>query len=51
MTEDFEKRREIAKERAKSVGFERELTSHIEPFFVIRSLRLGDVAASIRLIK
>lgn len=36
MDDSFEERYSLAKMRAKKCGFERELTSHIEPFFTIR---------------
>lgn len=37
MGESFEVRRSIAAQRAKKAYFDREITSHIEPFLVIRN--------------
>lgn len=36
MTQDFEMRRKLARGRAKKAFFDREIASHIEPFYVIR---------------
>lgn len=46
MSKPFDTRIEIARRRAKAAFFDRELKSHIEPFFVVRPI--GNFAGVVR---